>query len=56
MATGSGGDPAAALLLSFPIIGALITTRQPRSAIGWIMLAIGVAGAAVAMLEIYVEY
>jgi len=28
MATGSGGDPAAALLLSFPIIGALIATRQ----------------------------
>ena len=56
MATGSGGDPAAALLLSFPIIGALITTRQPRSAIGWIMIAIGVAGAAVAMLEIYAEY
>ena len=56
MAAGLGVDPAVALLLSFPIIGALIVTRQPRNGIGWIMLAIGIAGAVVAMLEVYAEY
>ncbi|MBA2725963.1 MAG: hypothetical protein H0U53_08240 [Actinobacteria bacterium] len=27
--------------LSFPLVGAVIATRQPRNAIGWILLAIG---------------
>ncbi|MBA2274465.1 MAG: hypothetical protein H0W21_11275 [Actinobacteria bacterium] len=56
MAAGSGVDAAAGLLLLFPIVGVLIVSRQPGNAIGWILLAIGVGGALVAMLEIYADY
>ena len=55
-AAGSGFDPAAFVLLAFPIVGTLIISRQSRNGVGWIMLAIGIGGAAGAMLEIYAEY
>lgn len=56
MAAGSAPDPAALMLLTFPIVGALIASRQPRNAIGWIMLAVGIGGAIAAVLETYAEY
>ena len=40
-AAGRGIDGGAFLVLTFPIVGALIVSRRSRSAIGWIMLAIG---------------
>ncbi|MDQ3660025.1 MAG: hypothetical protein M3454_02980 [Actinomycetota bacterium] len=56
MVAGSAPDPAAVMLLAFPIVGALISSRQPGNSIGWIMLAIGMGGAFGAVLEIYTEY
>ena len=41
-------------MLSFPFVGVLIATRQPRNAIGWILLAIGLVGEL--PLEGYVRY
>jgi hypothetical protein len=38
---GRGIDGGAFLVLSFPIVGALIVSRRPRSSIGWILLSIG---------------
>ncbi|MDQ3531679.1 MAG: hypothetical protein M3456_04800 [Actinomycetota bacterium] len=56
VAAGVGADPTAVIILAFPIVGALIASRQPRSAIGWIMLAVGVEEAVSDGLYIYAEY
>ncbi len=53
---GSGADPTAVMILAFPIVGALIASRQPGNAIGWIMLAVGVEEAISDLLYIYAEY
>jgi len=53
---GLGADPTAVMILSFPVVGALIASRQPGNAIGWIMLAVGVEEAISDMLYIYAEY
>ncbi|MDQ3766612.1 MAG: hypothetical protein M3346_04625, partial [Actinomycetota bacterium] len=53
---GLGADPTAVLLLAFPIVGALITSRQPDSVIGWVMLAVGIAMAGFSMFGIYAGY
>ncbi|MDQ3767066.1 MAG: hypothetical protein M3346_06945, partial [Actinomycetota bacterium] len=53
---GVGADPTAVMILSFPIVGALIASRQPGNAIGWIMLAVGVEEAISDILYIYAEY
>jgi hypothetical protein len=54
--TGSGIDPTAFAVLAFPIIGALIASRQPDNAIGWIMLAIGGVVGIAAILESYAYF
>ena len=41
-------------MLSFPVVGVLIATRQPHNAIGWILLAIGLVSEH--PLEPYVRY
>jgi hypothetical protein len=45
-----------ALILCFSTIGVLITTRQPRNLIGWIMLASGVALGATLLTSSYVDF
>src|SRR5262249_9458932 len=50
---GSGVACALTFLL-FPIVGLLLATRRPDNALGWLMLAIGVA--AVEPLEAYGSY
>jgi hypothetical protein len=43
-------------LLAFPIVGALIASRRPRSPIGWICLAEGLLWAFLGMIESYGIY
>jgi hypothetical protein len=54
--TGSGVDPFLIAGLSFPIVGALIASRQPRNAIGWVLLGLGAAMGLSAALGIYAYY
>jgi hypothetical protein len=56
LGTGSGLDPFAVAVLSFPIVGALIASHQPRNAIGWIMLAVGAASALDGVLVAYSDF
>ncbi|MGZ4483266.1 MAG: histidine kinase [Nocardioidaceae bacterium] len=42
--------------LGFPVVGLLITHREPRNRIGWLMLAIGVAWAWSVLADGYVLY
>ena len=53
---GEGVDLAGIGILSFPIVGALIASRQPHNAIGWIMLGIGVVAGLSTALAIYAYY
>jgi hypothetical protein len=53
---GSGVDGFACAALSFPVVGALIASRRPRNALGWILLAVGVGLALGVMLDIYIWY
>jgi hypothetical protein len=54
--TGSGVDGFSIASLSFPIVGALIASRQPRNTLGWILLGVGVGWGFGAMLDIYAWY
>ena len=54
--TGSGVDPTALAFLLFPTVGALILSRQPRNAIGVILLGIGVGIGFSDALGIYAYY
>jgi hypothetical protein len=56
VAAGSGADPFPVAMLSFPVVGALIASRQPRNAIGWIMLAVGLTWALDTVFITYAEY
>jgi len=56
LATGAGGDALAVAMLAFPIVGALIASRQPRNAIAWIMIAVGVVVGLMALLDSYARY
>jgi hypothetical protein len=44
------------LLLAFPVVGALVTTRRPRNPIGWILLADGVLWMILSVTESYSVY
>jgi hypothetical protein len=50
--TGSGVDGFSIASLSFPIVGALIASRQPRNTLGWILLGVGVGWGLGAVLDI----
>jgi signal transduction histidine kinase len=52
---GQGVDLFALGLLTFPIVGALIVSRQPN-AVGWIMLGIGLGQALSNLVSLYAEY
>jgi signal transduction histidine kinase len=41
---------------AFPIVGALIATRQPRNAVGWILLAFGVMGVVQVPAALYADH
>ena len=41
---------------AFPIVGALIATRQPRNAVGWILLAFGLMGAIQVPAALYADH
>ncbi|MDQ3770780.1 MAG: hypothetical protein M3343_01660 [Actinomycetota bacterium] len=56
VAKGSGVDPFAIASLSFPVVGALIASRQPRNALGWVMLGVGVGWGFGSLLGIYSRY
>jgi hypothetical protein len=45
-----------ALTFSFPLVGVLIARRQPRNAITWILLGIGLAWSVGAVTEAYRDY
>jgi hypothetical protein len=51
-----GSVPFALGVFTFPAVGVLIASRQPRNAIGWLMLAIGLTWGLVGASEIYVEF
>lgn len=58
-AWGSGGWIGAVLGMStyaFAAVGALITLRRPRNAVGWLCLAIGMVWATLGALEAYAHY
>ena len=44
------------MITLFPLVGLLITHRQPRNRIGWVMLAIGFFWAVSALAEFYVRW
>jgi hypothetical protein len=56
VAAGTGVDAFGLTSLTFPLVGALIASRQPRNALGWIMLAVGVGWGLDALLSFYVWY
>ena len=56
LATEAGGDALGIAMLAFPVVGALIASRQPRNAIAWIMIAVGVVWGLIALLDIYARY
>jgi hypothetical protein len=53
---GSGVDAFAFTSLCFPVVGALIASRQPRNALGWIMLAVGVSWGLGSVVDFYAWY
>ncbi len=54
--TGAGVDFIGNAFLSFPIVGLLIVSRQPRNAIGWIMVGLGVCLVTTELLRAYVHF
>jgi signal transduction histidine kinase len=50
---GPSADWFLVLILLFPIVGAVIATRQPEHTMGWLMLGIGGGAGLTAILEIY---
>jgi signal transduction histidine kinase len=52
----SGVDGFAFASLSFPVVGALIASRQPRNALGWSMLAVGIGWGLSSVLDFYAWY
>jgi hypothetical protein len=54
--TGAGLDFIGSTFLSFPIVGLLIVSRQPRNAIGWVMVGIGVCLVTAELLRAYVHF
>jgi len=54
--TGADADPFSIAMLAFPVIGALVASRHPRNAVGWIMVGVGAGIALEAVLATYAHY
>jgi hypothetical protein len=52
----SGADVFAIVVLSFPVVGALIVSRRPRNTVGWTMLGIGVGAGISEVFGAYAHY
>ncbi len=51
-----GGFLGGVLFLAFPLVGALIASRRPKNAVGWLWLAIGLLWTLGGMLDYYSYY
>jgi hypothetical protein len=51
-----GGLVGGVLFLAFPLVGAMIASRQPKNAIGWLCLTIGLLWTLSGMLDYYSYY
>jgi hypothetical protein len=54
--TGADAGPLTIAMLAFPVIGALVASRHPRNAVGWIMVGVGAGIALEAVLATYAHY
>jgi hypothetical protein len=54
--TGLGVDPFQLGIVTFPVVGALIASRQPRNALGWVMLGVGAVSAVDGVMLLYTNY
>jgi len=55
--SGTVGEVAFTLMVTlFPLTGVLITRRQPRNRIGWLLLAVGAAWAVSSLADLYVRW
>jgi hypothetical protein len=55
-ATGAGVDVFGLAFLSFPAVGLLILSRQPRNAIGWVLVGLGFSLVIGELLRVYVHF
>ncbi|MDQ3765738.1 MAG: hypothetical protein M3346_00080, partial [Actinomycetota bacterium] len=53
---GEGADLLLVAMLSFPIVGALVVSREPVNTVGWILLGVGLAWSLPGLLGIYADY
>ncbi len=53
---GVGGLMGGALFLAFPVVGALIASKRPENAVGWLCLAVGLMWTLLGMLDYYSYY
>ncbi len=51
-----GGLVGGALFLAFPLVGALIASKRPKNAVGWLCLAVGLLWTLIGMLDYYSYY
>jgi len=54
--TGAGVDLFGIAFLSFPVVGLFIVSRQPRNAIGWVMVGLGVCLVTAELVRAYVHF
>jgi hypothetical protein len=53
---GVGGLVGGVLFLAFPLVGALIASRRPKNAVGWLCLAVGLLWALSGVFDYYSYY
>jgi hypothetical protein len=53
---GVGGLVGGALFLAFPLVGALIASRRPKNAVGWLCLAVGLLWMLIGVFDYYSYY
>jgi len=56
VATGAGVDFIGITFLSFPVVGILIVSRQPRNVIGWVLVGLGLCFVTAELLRAYVHF